>query len=222
MKSKPFDLERGAKYARLTAVEPCTLKSGRKGWVLQCECGGRLELRARSVVLGKTRSCGCLRAEVSAERMTTHGRGSARPGRKDITYSTWCSIKKRCSAKSGPSYRDYVQRGITVCVRWADSFEAFVEDVGLRPSKAHTIERKDNDAGYFKENCRWATKSEQARNRRSNRLVTVDGVTKSLAEWCELTGVSQHDAGQRLNKLGWDEKSAVTVPARKFTKRRAA
>lgn len=115
----------------------------------------------------------------------------------------------RCTNKKQRSYKDYGGRGIKVCDRWR-SFEAFFEDMGERPSKAHSIERRDTNGNYEPGNCVWATDEMQTRNRRSTKTVTINGVTKPLIAWCEETGVRYGAAKQRINKLGWDPARAVT------------
>lgn len=93
-------------------------------------------------------------------------------------YSTWSNIVNRCCDKDSPKYADYGGRGITICDRWRNSFEAFVLDMGHRPSPTHTVERIDNDKGYYPNNCKWATRSEQMKNRRTfkNNKLGVTGI----------------------------------------------
>lgn len=115
--------------------------------------------------------------------LTTHG------GSKTREWITWNSIKARCFDPDNKSFHQYGGRGITMCREWAESFPAFFAAVGPRPSPRHSIERIDNSRGYEPGNCRWATPKEQARNRRTNRAVTLNGVTRTIAEWAEVTGI---------------------------------
>jgi hypothetical protein len=112
------------------------------------------------------------------------------------TYSTWIHMRSRCENPLNTAYHHYGGRGIAVCGRW-QTFENFYADMGDRPP-GHTLDRKDNDGSYTPENCRWATKREQCRNMRRTRWVTLDGVTKSLAEWCAGLGVNYDTALWRL------------------------
>lgn len=132
-------------------------------------------------------------------------------------YRTWAKMRRRCTVPGEPGYDRYGGRGIAVCERWAgsDSFPAFLADMGPRPSLQHSIERIDNDGDYTPENCRWATKTEQARNRRSSRLLTINGKTCTVAEWAEVSGTTQYNIIQRLNVLGWSPEDAVFKPVRR-------
>lgn len=125
-------------------------------------------------------------------------------------YHVWGELKSRCLNKSHRVYSDYGGRGITVCERW-NKFSAFMEDMGLRPTPRHTIERIDNDGPYSKENCRWATYKDQQRNKRSTRFVMLNGVSKSLAAWVDELGSNRNAVDSRLRR-GWSEKDALTTP----------
>lgn len=122
----------------------------------------------------------------------------------------------RCRNPANRSYHRYGGRGITVCDRW-NEFSAFFEDMGPRPSPRHSIDRVDNDKGYEPGNCRWATKKEQSRNREANRIVRFQGRDMTVAEACELVGISQELAKQRLDS-GQPVERAFR-PARPYQKR---
>jgi hypothetical protein len=126
-------------------------------------------------------------------------------------YHIWNSMRQRCNNPNSAPYRNYGGRGITICERW-DSFNNFVEDMGSRPDGA-LLERKDNNGPYNKENCRWATRSEQNRNKRDNHLVTHNGETKCLAEWVERSGLNRRTLTKRLAH-GWDFATAISTPSR--------
>jgi hypothetical protein len=126
-------------------------------------------------------------------------------------YRIWAAMVGRCHSPSNPAFPDYGGRGVVVCDEWRQSFLVFREDMGECPAGL-TIDRKDNDGGYSKGNCRWATKKEQARNRRSSVLVTYQGVTQPLAAWEEQRGLPSWFIGQRLHK-GWTIDDAFEVPA---------
>lgn len=156
----------------------------------KCDCGEKKILQAGHLVQGAVQSCGCLRRETRL----THGL------HKHPLYQTWYAIIKRCRRESWEPFKNYGARGIAVCDRWANSFPAFLEDMGERPSPKHQVERSDNNGPYCKENCVWATGSQQARNRRSNRLITAFGQTKTMVEWGEELGLRPDTIQKRLNR----------------------
>lgn len=130
---------------------------------------------------------------------------------RSITYSSWRSMKRRCFEPSHPSYANYGGRGITVDPSWIDSFENFLRDVGERPSRGHSLERIDPDGNYTKDNCTWATATEQSRNRRSNMMITIGGETKALSAWCEEFDTSFFMVYQRIRR-GWPAELALKTP----------
>jgi hypothetical protein len=130
-----------------------------------------------------------------------------------LTYTSWRLMKQRCLDKNNPLYQDYGGRGIKVHGPWIDSFEQFVADVGERPGSAYTLERKKNDGHYEPGNVCWATRKQQARNRRSSRRLTANGVTLTLVEWCEKLGCNRSSITRRLAR-GMSEQDALTVPMR--------
>ena len=130
---------------------------------------------------------------------------------KTPTYKSWKSMRDRCNNPNDPSYPRYGGRGIFVCAAWNASFEAFVSDVGWRPSMHHTIDRIDNDGAYEPSNCRWATKKEQSRNTRAVRLITHNGQTKTVADWADHLGIPHGTIRNRLN-AGWEVKDVLGLP----------
>lgn len=126
-------------------------------------------------------------------------------------------MKDRCLNKGGKAYKDWGARGITICDRWRDSFEAFHEDMGTRPTPDHSIERKDNDGPYCKSNCFWATRTTQANNKRNNVLVTIGHETLTVAQWADRAGISGAMIHKRL-KRGWEAEEAVFTPSRAVRK----
>lgn len=135
-------------------------------------------------------------------------------------YHTWQQMKKRCSNPNVDGYENYGGRGITVCESWAASFESFARDMGERP-EGMTLDRIDTDGPYSPENCRWATHTTQGRNRRNNRLLTMDGRTMSMIEWSEETGIPKRTLQSRLNIHGWSVRDALTTPVRTYTRKAA-
>lgn len=160
-----------------------------------------------------TRSCGCRRGEANKKRLTTHGM------RHTPEYKAWCDAISRCENPKDPRFEAYGSRGIYVCEEWRNSFQAFYEGVGNRPSKSHSIERVDNDKGYEPGNCRWATHREQSRNTTRTRLLSAGGQTQCLKDWADELGCAPHTITSRLER-GWSVSEAVTAPPLKRNWRR--
>ena len=136
--------------------------------------------------------------------------GHNRRGHRTPEYGSWAKMRERCLNPSCAAYPSYGGRGITICPEWS-SFAIFLTDMGQRPSKMHSIERKDNNLGYSPGNCIWATKEQQANNRRSSRRITFSGETHTLAEWGKKLNVRPLTLASRLDK-GWTVEKAFTQP----------
>lgn len=146
----------GMKFGRLKVIKKLSSRNinGHVIWKCLCRCGIKIKVSGHSLRSKNTKSCGCLKIE----KLTTHGKSYSR------TYDIWAHMLQRCNNKRHKAYKYYGGRGIKVCKRWL-KFENFLEDMGKKP-KGLSIDREDNDGNYDKKNCRWATSSEQARNRR--------------------------------------------------------
>ena len=132
---------------------------------------------------------------------------------EELARRSWRGMLARCYSRTHHAYARYGGRGIAVCERWRASFEAFLEDMGPRPSKRQSIDRIDNDGDYEPGNCRWATPRQQARNRRNNREITWRGETRTVAGWAEVLGLSKHALRHRL-EAGWSIERVLTAPPR--------
>lgn len=134
-------------------------------------------------------------------------------GHGTLTYARWKSMMQRCSDENHINYSRYGGRGIVVCERWK-SFDAFLADMGECPGKSMTLDRKDNNTGYQPGNCRWATKTEQNRNRSMAVMLTHNGITQSVTEWAAAIGIPANSLHARLY-LGWTTERALTQPLKK-------
>ena len=154
----------------------------------------------------------CYRSDRMRRLMFTHGqRGGDLRSETPPEYKAWDSLKQRCQNPDDPSFQDYGGRGISIHPDWENDFLAFHAHVGDRPTPDHSIERIDNYGDYAPGNVRWATRSEQARNRRSNRIVNYDGQEMCLVAACELAGLPYKSVKNRLYK-GWPESRALSEP----------
>ena len=194
----------GQKFNKLTIVETGLRRGGTRASRCACDCGGETIVTNNKLVGGNTRSCGCL--------YSTHGHGGRKAG-ESLTYRSWAALRRRCLNPNATQYRHYGGRGVTIPAEW-DDFMQFLADVGERPSAAHTLDRIDNDVGYSKANCRWATKMEQARNTRSNHMLAFEGKTQCVATWAEELQMSASVIYDRLNRYKWSIERTLTTPVR--------
>lgn len=190
-----------ARYGRLTVGS-----YSRGVWECICDCGETKHVRGSELRGGKVTSCGCWRRESArslCQSRATHGRTNT------PEYAVWRSMLARCGNPKHKSWKDYGGRGIAVCQEWQDSFETFLRDMGERPQKGLSIERRDNHAGYSPLNCFWASQKVQARNRRRIRLHLYEGEMRAVAEIAAMTGIAASTIRRRLD-LGHDLATALS------------
>jgi hypothetical protein len=158
---------KGRTFGRLKVVARCGYYGRTTTWACECSCGNGIIIRRNRLIDGSTRSCGCLASEESRKRLTKHGEY------RSTENAIWNSMIQRCTNPKNQDWPNYGGRGVTVCSRWL-TFENFLSDMGRRPSKDHSLDRKESSGNYEPDNCRWATSIEQNRNRRDN-IRTSDG-----------------------------------------------
>jgi hypothetical protein len=181
----------GMRFGKLTVLSRATEKKSKNRhakWFCRCDCGDFTEVAGDALRQGKTKSCGCLSRPHGLSRGPEH--------------NSWRSMLGRCYYKKTNGYERYGGRGITVCDKWRRSFEAFYLDMGPRPGDEYSLERMDNTKGYYPGNMRWATKKEQSRNTRTNRVVEHDGRSMCLADWADQLGLPYHLLRKRFYS-GW-------------------
>lgn len=211
----------GFAVGQLTVESPAGKINGCYAWNCRCHCGNLVVVRAFSLTGKKpTRSCGCLQLKSA----TTHGLST---GVDKFIYDVHRQMIDRCTNPDNTAFSNYGGRGIVVCQRWM-SLECFVSDVGEPPSRKHSLDRfPNNDGNYSCGNCdqckangwganwRWATRTQQNRNRRDNRLITFQGETLCLSEWAERIGLRTQALWTRLNTHKWTLERALTTPKAK-------
>lgn len=199
------------KFGRLTVVGFEGRRSSHTYWLCRCECGVEKPVCGVHLRQGLVISCGCVGSRRLGDATRKHGQSHSRVGPQSREYTVWKAIKQRCHNPNNPRYRDYGGRGVTVCLRWRRDFSAFLDDAGTSPSKAHTLDRIDNDRGYEPGNVRWMTRKSQNRNKRNTRWVTIDGKTMSLIDAAEMLNVNYITVYSRVQR-GWDAVKALTHP----------
>ncbi|WP_143565377.1 hypothetical protein [Sporosarcina sp. P34] len=177
-------------------------------WECVCDCGNTTVVRYPNLHSGIAKSCGCLKRELTIARNTKHGL-SGGAGNATRLYRVWLHMRGRCLNEKNESYEYYGKRGISICEEWSD-YEAFHNWSMKNGYEDHlTIERIDNDGNYNPENCRWATRKEQARNTRSNPLIIFEGKTQTMPEWAEQLGIEYNTLKMRLHR-GWSVERSFT------------
>lgn len=212
MKTKGLDLA-GCVFGRWSVLSRAEKRPGSNysQWLCRCSCG-TLKVVASKHLHGNSRSCGCLAVESVVARSRTHGMVGSR------TYSSWTTMKVRCTSPQHRSFENYGGRGIVVCDRWKNSFENFLSDMGPRPD-GRTLDRIDNDGNYEPGNCRWAPEQVQRRNKRNTVYLEVFGEKISLPDAAERFGVPSDQLRWRLKK-GWSMEAAVTTALQRRGPRR--
>lgn len=189
----------GMSFSRLTVIG----EARKHYWLCRCECGVEKSIYQSNLISGRTRSCGCLNRENLNVKGTHRKTGTE-------AYRVWAAMKARCYRVTSKDYPNWGGRGITVCDRWKNSFENFLEDMGDRPP-GFTIDRIDVNGNYEPGNCRWATKEQQSRNKTNNHVITFNGESACISEWAERVGIKYFTICSRLAS-GWTVEDSLTIP----------
>lgn len=200
------------RYGRLTAVKRVENdKYNHKQWLCRCACGNEIVVLQSSLISGRTRSCGCYYKDTRQTSARTHGQSKTR------LFHIWTEMLARCKYQSRNDYQYYGGKGIKVCEEWQafENFAKWAQENGYTENL--TIDRIDTDGDYTPANCRWATRQTQMNNTTRNRVVTVNGVSKTLAEWSRENKIKYHTIQDRLAR-GWNETDAVTKQVKRKSK----
>lgn len=202
----------GQKFGRLTTLYKLNNYHKKDGtyWLCVCDCGKLFEVKGGNLRSDNTKSCGCWLKENAQLQFTTHGKRNTR------LYRTWNHMKSRCYNKNVKHYNDYGGRGIAVCDEWKDDFMSFYNwAMANGYDDTLTIDCIDVNGNYEPNNCRWADKKQQSRNRRNVKQITIDDKTHCLSEWCEILGLNSSTVRTRIYSYDWDVKRALDLEERK-------
>lgn len=193
----------GVRFGKLTVLYDAELKERVRKVVCQCDCGNKTTTVLSSLKNGHTKSCGCYHKEAPL----IHGMSGT------AEFKTWISMNQRCDIETtdAVNFKHYASRGIKVSDLWINSFKAFYDHVGPKPSKDHSIDRIDVNGNYEPGNVRWATSKEQANNRTNTLMITFNGVTKPAKFWTEYLGINYNTFYDRYSK-GWSVEDALLKP----------
>lgn len=187
-------------------VEGLDPASGKvKYWFCVCDCGGRKRVFGGDLKRRMSKSCGCLSKESRTERMTTHGMA------RHPAYRSWINAKGRCENPENDNYPIYGGRGIEMCRRWSESFDAFWEDMGETWQSGLSIDRIDANGNYEADNCRWATPLEQANNRRTNMIIDTPKGPMNVTQAAAAFGMNRNALAGRI-RAGWPTEELFTQP----------
>ena len=194
---------KGKRYTRLLVVDRAPNASSsdtNARWHCRCDCGRMVIAYGRDLETEKHKSCGCL----NAARIYKHGMARTK------IYHAWVQMRNRCNSPNNPSFHNYGGRGIFVDPAW-EKFETFYADMGDCP-KGMSLERKNNDGPYSKENCVWATAKVQHNNKRTNRFLTAFGKTQTFMQWSDEYGIPWTTIRARIERYGWPIEAAISRP----------
>lgn len=196
----------GVRYGRAIIVEFVERKNKHNWYKSKCDCGNYFVTTLNNLRRGNTKSCGCFQKEVIKEQFSTHKLSSS------PEYNAYRTMINRCEDLKHIQYADYGARGISVCKRWKDSFENFIEDMGMRPKLKYQLDRINNNGNYNKENCKWVSPKQNIRNSSITKKYKIGLETKTLKEWSKQFNINSVCVRKRLTR-GWSLEEALTTPS---------
>ena len=199
----------GLRFGRLKAVNVHHInKFNRQAWLCECECGVVKIIDQNALISGSTLSCGCLGVELRRKALRKHGMATTQ------IYRSWQAMMRRCNNSKDRAYHNYGGRGIRVCEEWHDVVR-FAKDMAETYKPGLEIDRIDNNGNYCAENCKWSSPKEQANNKRTNRIVKVDGKSITLSQCAEKVGIKYVTLLRRL-RIGMSIEDAISIPVRRW------
>lgn len=207
------------KYGRLTAKKFSHVEGYSHFWLFKCDCGNEKVLKCRNVIFpsSQTKSCGCLNIELRRKMFIESNPTKSHGLSKSKFYGIWKAMINRCQNKNSSTFYKYGAKGIRVCKRWRkfenfrdDMHESYLEHIKEFGEKNTSIDRIDNNKGYEKKNCRWATTKQQANNKRNNRFFFYNGKSKKLKDWSEELGIKDSKLRSRIYKYKWSIERAFS------------
>lgn len=208
----------GNKYGRLTVLKlaPKRENSTKRYWICECECGNIIEVRTANLISGHTKSCGCLHKEIL--KQDRYGNNIDNINKHKIIYSVWNSMRSRCYNPKNKAYKYYGERGIKICDEWQyfPNFKKWACENGYNIGL--TIDRIDSNGNYEPNNCRWTTMKKQQNNKRNTKYLTYKGITKPVAEWRDIYGLTKDQINYRI-RAGWDIEEILGIKPRKRTRK---
>jgi hypothetical protein len=207
----------GREFNRLTVLGYAGKnKHNNNLWNCRCKCRNEIIVESHSLICGNTKSCGCLQKEKATITLLnmsmTHGLSRDKNHQKTRLYRIWAGIRTRCLNSNDKTFKNYGQRGICICNEWKNNFKVFHDwAIANGYSDNLTIERINNDGDYEPSNCKWADDIEQANNKRTSRIITFNGMAKTLSQWAKYYNINYNMLFERL-KRGWTFEKAITTP----------
>lgn len=197
----------GNRYGRLLVIDKADSLNGHTRWLCKCDCGKECIVHGNSLKTGNTKSCGCYKAENAKTLYSTVRQNDKR------LYAVWNGIKQRCNNPNHKSYKNYGGRGIKMDAEWSNNYEVFYKwAINAGYQRGMEIDRIDNNGNYCESNCRFVHRDVQANNKRNVKIYTINGITKSLPQWCRDFNQDYYLVRQRVIKLGWPLEDALRTP----------
>ena len=204
----------GQRFGRLSVLGRAQTQPGQRNamWTCLCDCG-KTTVVAASNLQASTRSCGCLKTEAASKILKTARYTQTHGMSHTPEHDTWLHMKQRCYNPNSHKFAIYGARGIKICDRWLNSFEAFYADMGPKPAPIYSIDRINSNGNYEPGNCRWSTPAQQSRNRSITNLITVDDKTLCVRDWHKALGIPDKKLYEMTRSRNGNQPKYKTIEA---------